>query len=107
MSATCLKGFLDCSPYLSEKTTEQKFQNCQKMEKWLRGSLLVISFLIFGFLIGPQVQSTLPGRENIALASQSRQRNIRPEISASVVNNKEQTAKAVLVLSLITGSSAN
>ena len=108
MSTACLRGFLDCSKHFEiDQRVGKQNEDCQKIDKWVRVALVTISFLIFGFLIGPQVQSTLPGRESVVLVSQSRQINIRPEISPRVEIDHKKAAKAVLAFSLVAGSQAN
>ena len=105
MSTASLNGLLDCSKHIgSELSVGKTEESCIKLEKWTRLGLLTISFLVFSFLIGPQVQSSLPGREAVKLVSQSRQVNIRPELSARTNISSEKAAKAVLVMSLITGA---
>ena len=107
MSTACLNGFLDCSKQIgSELSVSKKHERCINIDKWARLGLLTVSFLIFSFLIGPQVQSSLPGRESVRLVSQSRQVNIRPELASRANINSKKAAKAVLVMSLITGANS-
>ncbi len=98
MNATCLKGFLDCSNLPAAES-----KDCSKMETIFRSGLLILSFAVFSFLIGPEVQKSLPKNEQIAMVTQSRHTNIRPGITARSTIDTEK-AKAVLALGLITVS---
>ena len=107
MSTACLNGFLDCSKHIgSDLGVSKQDAKSFNFEKWTQIGLLTLSFLVFGFLIGPQVQSSLPGRESVKLVSQSRQVNIRPELSARTKIGNEKAARAILVVSLMSGTNS-
>ena len=101
MTTACLKGFLDCSK-LQDKSecTKKEIKEFQKKEVWVRGFMLLLSFALFSFLIGPNVQSTLPGREAVNFVSQSKRVNVKSEIILDKKIDKEKVSKAVLLVAL-------
>ena len=105
MSTACLREFLDCSRHFTAQNCgKAHLESCLSLEKWFRAGLLIVSFLVFGFLVGPNVQASLPGREPLSLVDHSRRVNIRPEFSKRNNIDSREAAKALLVIGLITGS---